>query len=127
VKRAGLEGNFNGKTVVAASQRRAIIIGAGPAGLTAAFELITRSDILPIVIEKSSVMEGFPGRINTRAIASTSGPSLLLKIRPGDELVAGTAATWKLIQRVLQALGYQGSVRSLETSGRGQTRPWRTV
>lgn len=32
--------------------RYAIIIGAGPAGLTAAYELLTRTDILPIVIEQ---------------------------------------------------------------------------
>lgn len=31
--------------------KRAIIIGAGPAGLTAAYELLTRTDIHPIVIE----------------------------------------------------------------------------
>ncbi|HYG97651.1 MAG TPA: NAD(P)/FAD-dependent oxidoreductase [Terriglobales bacterium] len=39
-------------------QRRAIIIGAGPAGLTAAYELLTRSDVHPIVLEKSSYMGG---------------------------------------------------------------------
>lgn len=32
--------------------RYAIIIGAGPAGLTAAYELITKTDILPIIIEQ---------------------------------------------------------------------------
>jgi protoporphyrinogen oxidase len=36
----------------------AIIIGAGPAGLTAAYELLTRSSIVPIVLEKSSYMGG---------------------------------------------------------------------
>src|SRR5580692_11790341 len=40
------------------SNRRALIIGAGPAGLTAAFELIKRSDIQPIVLEKSADMGG---------------------------------------------------------------------
>lgn len=33
--------------------KRAVIIGAGPAGLTAAYELLTRTDIVPIVIERS--------------------------------------------------------------------------
>ena len=36
----------------------AIIIGGGPAGLTAAYELLTRTDILPIVIEKSDYVGG---------------------------------------------------------------------
>lgn len=39
-------------------KQQAIIIGAGPAGLTAAHELLTRSDILPIVLEKSGYMGG---------------------------------------------------------------------
>ena len=36
----------------------AVIIGAGPAGLTAAYELLTRSDIRPIVIEMSDQIGG---------------------------------------------------------------------
>ena len=38
--------------------QQAIIIGAGPAGLTAAYELLTRTDIRPIVLEKSEDMGG---------------------------------------------------------------------
>jgi protoporphyrinogen oxidase len=40
------------------THRRALIIGAGPAGLTAAFELLKRTDIRPLVLEKSSEMGG---------------------------------------------------------------------
>ena len=40
------------------SARKALIIGAGPAGLTAAFELVKRTDITPIVLEKSKEMGG---------------------------------------------------------------------
>jgi protoporphyrinogen oxidase len=40
------------------TQRIAIIIGAGPAGLTAAYELLTRTDIKPIVLERSEYMGG---------------------------------------------------------------------
>ncbi len=39
-------------------QRVAIIIGAGPAGLTAAYELLKRTDIKPIVVERSEYMGG---------------------------------------------------------------------
>jgi protoporphyrinogen oxidase len=38
--------------------KRAVVIGAGPAGLTAAYELLTRTGIKPIVIEKSDCMGG---------------------------------------------------------------------
>src|SRR5271163_2334418 len=39
-------------------KRTAIIIGAGPAGLTAAYELLTRTDIKPVVLEQSDAMGG---------------------------------------------------------------------
>ncbi|HYA17290.1 MAG TPA: NAD(P)/FAD-dependent oxidoreductase [Bryobacteraceae bacterium] len=39
-------------------RRKALIIGAGPAGLTAAFELLKRTDIQPIVLEKSAEIGG---------------------------------------------------------------------
>jgi monoamine oxidase len=44
--------------------KRAIIIGAGPAGLTAAYELLTRANILPTVIEKSDAMGGISRTVN---------------------------------------------------------------
>jgi protoporphyrinogen oxidase len=45
-------------------QKTAIIIGAGPAGLTAAYELLTRTDVKPIVLEKSSYMGGISRTVN---------------------------------------------------------------
>src|SRR5579859_6104586 len=44
--------------------QRAIIIGAGPAGLTAAMELLERTDIIPIVLEKSHSMGGISRTVN---------------------------------------------------------------
>ncbi len=46
------------------NQSKAIIIGAGPAGLTAAYELLTRTGIKPIVIEKSTCMGGISRTVN---------------------------------------------------------------
>lgn len=44
--------------------RRAIIIGAGPAGLTAAFELLEHTDIIPIILEADSQIGGLSRTIN---------------------------------------------------------------
>ena len=46
------------------SQKTAVIIGAGPAGLTAAYELLTRSDVKPIVLEMSGAMGGISQTVN---------------------------------------------------------------
>src|SRR5215471_2601248 len=46
------------------SKRRAIIIGGGPAGLTAAYELLTRTDIEPIVLEASDMLGGISRTVN---------------------------------------------------------------
>ena len=40
------------------SKKTAIIVGAGPAGLTAAYELLSRTDITPIVFEASDSIGG---------------------------------------------------------------------
>ncbi|HYL37513.1 MAG TPA: NAD(P)/FAD-dependent oxidoreductase [Bryobacteraceae bacterium] len=45
-------------------QKTAVIIGAGPAGLTAAFELCTRTDIHPVVLEKSQAVGGLARTVN---------------------------------------------------------------
>jgi protoporphyrinogen oxidase len=44
--------------------RTAIIIGAGPAGLTAAYELLKRTDIVPIILEKSGDIGGISKTVN---------------------------------------------------------------
>ncbi len=45
-------------------KRTAIIIGAGPAGLTAAYELLTRSDIKPIVFETTDMVGDIARTVN---------------------------------------------------------------
>src|SRR5258708_27232413 len=44
--------------------RRALIVGDGRAGLTAAYELLTRNDIVPIVLESSTYMGGISRTVN---------------------------------------------------------------
>lgn len=44
--------------------KKAIIIGAGPAGLTAAYELLQRTDIIPVVLEKSGDIGGISKTVN---------------------------------------------------------------
>lgn len=44
--------------------KTAIIIGAGPAGLTAAYELVTRTDIVPIILEQSQDIGGISKTVN---------------------------------------------------------------
>jgi protoporphyrinogen oxidase len=48
------------------SQKSALIIGAGPAGLTTAFEMLKRTDIKPVILEKSNYMGGISRTVNYR-------------------------------------------------------------
>ena len=40
------------------TEKKALIIGAGPAGLTAAYELLKKTDIKPVIIEESDIIGG---------------------------------------------------------------------
>lgn len=44
--------------------KTAIIIGAGPAGLTAAYELLTKTDIVPVIIEQDKQVGGLSKTID---------------------------------------------------------------
>ena len=46
------------------SQKTALIIGAGPAGLTAAYELLAHTNIKPIIVEKSTDIGGLSKTVN---------------------------------------------------------------
>src|SRR5258708_29207768 len=54
--------------------KRAIIIGAGPAGLTAAYELLKRTDIIPVILEKSGDIGGISKTINYKGNRMDMGP-----------------------------------------------------
>ena len=49
---------------MSARQETAIIIGAGPAGLTAAYELLQRTNIKPIVLEATTEVGGISRTVN---------------------------------------------------------------
>lgn len=55
-------------------KRKAIIIGAGPAGLTAAFELLERTDIIPVIIEKDYRVGGISKTENYKGNLMDYGP-----------------------------------------------------
>lgn len=46
------------------AEKTAVIVGAGPAGLTAAYELITRTDIRPVIYEADSQVGGISKTVN---------------------------------------------------------------
>src|SRR5579872_2252150 len=54
--------------------KKAIIIGAGPAGLTAAFELLKRTDIVPIILEKDNIVGGISRTIEYKGNRMDMGP-----------------------------------------------------
>jgi protoporphyrinogen oxidase len=54
--------------------KKAIIIGAGPAGLTAAYEFLKRTDIKPIVIEKCGQVGGISKTVDYKGNKMDFGP-----------------------------------------------------
>ncbi|HEY9680913.1 MAG TPA: NAD(P)/FAD-dependent oxidoreductase [Oculatellaceae cyanobacterium] len=52
----------------------AVIIGAGPAGLTAAFELLERTDFKPVILEKSPFIGGLSRTIEYKGNRIDIGP-----------------------------------------------------
>lgn len=50
--------NANKEKFMQNGRKKAIIIGAGPAGLTAAYELLEKTDILPVIYEETDIIGG---------------------------------------------------------------------
>ena len=46
------------------TKKTAVIVGAGPAGLTAAYELLKTDNITPVVLEATSVIGGISQTVN---------------------------------------------------------------
>jgi protoporphyrinogen oxidase len=97
--------------------KQVIIIGAGPAGLTAAFELLTRTDIIPIVLEKSGEIGGISRTTNYKGNRMDMGPHRFfsksdrvmdwwLKMMPLGEGASG-----------ITNISYQNKTRSVKAEG----------
>jgi protoporphyrinogen oxidase len=71
-----------------------VIAGAGPAGLTAALELLKRTDLKPIVFDSDTQVGGISKTINYRGNRmDLGGHRFFFEIRLGNELVARHPAT----------------------------------
>ena len=101
--------------------RVAIIAGGGPAGLTAAHELLQRTDVRPIIVESDAQVGGISKTINYRGNRMDLGGhrffsksdwvmSWWRSILPvaGDERIPGTGSSGETLK-----LSYQGQSREL--------------
>ena len=100
------------------ANRKAVIIGAGPAGLTAAYEFLKRTDVKPVVLEKSDYMGGISRTVRYKGNRIDIGGHRFfskvdrvmnwwLEILP----IEGDAAD------ATQQISYQGKKRTLEAAG----------
>lgn len=93
------------------NESTAIIIGAGPAGLTAAYELLTRSTIRPLVLERSQYMGGIARTVNYK----------------GNRIDIGGHRFFSKSDRVMQwwlnMLPLEDSPEAFEIAYQGQRRP----
>jgi protoporphyrinogen oxidase len=93
--------------------RKALIIGAGPAGLTAAYELVHRTDIQPIVLEMSEYMGGISRTVRYKGNRMDIGGHRFFS--KSDRVMAW----WMKIMPVeaSQVISYQGKHREVTADG----------
>jgi protoporphyrinogen oxidase len=96
------------------SKKTAIIIGAGPAGLTAAYELLKRTEIQPIVYEASSAIGGISQTINYKGNRMDIG---------GHRFFSKSDRVMAWWQDILPIQGAEdGQERSIDVTYRRETR-----
>lgn len=101
-------------------KRKAIIIGAGPAGLTAAYEMIERTDIQPIIFEMTDEIGGISKTVKYKGNRIDIGGHRFFS--KSDRVMQWWMKMMPL-QRVEQSgsldISYQGKKRAIDTSEDG--------
>ena len=103
--------------------KTAIIIGAGPAGLTAAYELLTRTDIKPIVIEMSDHLGGISRTFNYKGNRIDIGGHRFFS--KSDRVMDWWAKHLKFEEspKTNLRISYQGKSRDVALGGQTRTLP----
>jgi protoporphyrinogen oxidase len=101
--------------------RTAIIAGAGPAGLTAAFELLQRSDVRPIVFETDSQVGGISRTINYRGNRMDLGGHRFFS--KSDWVMRWWQSLLPIETRDPMDLAYQGQAREFQPTGAAAGHP----
>ncbi len=96
------------------AKKTAVIIGAGPAGLTAAYELLQRSDYRPLVLEMSSYMGGLARTVNYKGNRIDIGGHRFFS--KSDRVMDWWQAIMPLAGQPggARTISYQGSSRSID-------------
>lgn len=90
-------------------KKTAIIIGAGPGGLTAAYELLTRTDLKPIILEKTNEIGGLSRTVNHKGnLIDIGGHRFFSKSKRVMEW-------WKLFLPIEEQSGASGSKKKVKT------------
>jgi protoporphyrinogen oxidase len=100
-------------------EQAAIIIGAGPAGLTAAYELLERTGITPIVLERSDYMGGISRTVNYKGNRIDIGGHRFFS--KSDRVMEWWLQFLPLqkVEGEQQEIAYQNQKRTLDTPSAG--------
>ena len=92
--------------------RTVVIAGAGPAGLTAALELLRRSDCVPLVFEADTQVGGISKTVNYRGNRMDLG---------GHRFFSKSDWVMNWWQEILPVAGSAEDLRELQLAYQGQT------
>ena len=100
-------------------QQTAIIIGAGPAGLTTAFELLERTGIVPIVLEAEDYVGGISRTANYKGNRIDIGGHRFFS--KSDRVMEWWLARMPMqkVQPGQATISYQGKQRDVAATGQG--------